>query len=360
MEAYCLQTRRALDLRSIFKVRSSTEETLSKVLVTSDILESENLKRLSKFAEVVESWKLDEDVIDDVLPTVDAAIIMSWPGFFTKENLARMPRLKLIQTILVGVNHVRFGDLPKRVMVCSNAGAYSVEVAEHAWALLLASAKKIVPQHIALREGTRSLKSFGGDEKDVKVLKGKTLGIIGLGNIGRAVASYGQDLRMKVVALNRSKRGLRGVKTYYGKGGLDHILRSSDAVILTVPLNRSTDRLIGARELALMKKDAVLVNIARGDLVDQDAIYAHLAANPSFRYATDVWWFKEGKETLETTRPLTSLLNFIGTPHSSGFVSVREGEPQRQATENAIRFLRGLTPRNVVDRSDYAANGNTV
>ncbi|HEV2138843.1 MAG TPA: 2-hydroxyacid dehydrogenase [Nitrososphaerales archaeon] len=333
---------------------------MSQVLVTSEVLGSENLKRLSKVAQVVESWKLDKEAIEDVLPKIDAAIIFSWPSFFTRENLAQMRRLRFIQTVLVGVNHVSFGDLPKDVMVCSNAGAYSVEVGEHAWALLMAAAKKMVSQHIAVRERNRTLKSFRGDEKDVKVLKGATLGVIGLGNIGSTVAKFGQAFGMKVIAFNRSRRKVRGVRAYYGKRGLDRVLKASDAVILAVPLNRSTDRLIGAMELDLMKKDAVIVNIARGDLVDQDSLYSHLVANPSFRYATDVWWFKEGEETLETVKPLTNLPNFIGTPHSSGFVSFMGGGPQRQATENTIRFLRGRTPKNVVDRSDYATRENTV
>ncbi len=329
---------------------------MRRVLVTSEILGRENLKRMSKFAEVVESWRLDEMAIQDVLPKIDAAIVLSWPRFFTSENLASMSRLKFIQTLMVGVNHVRFGDLPKNVMVCNNAGAFSLEVGEHAWGLLLAAAKKIVPQNAAVREGGRTLASFRGDEKDIKVLRGKTLGIVGFGGIGRAVAKYGQAFGMKVVAFNRSRKAAGSVRFCYGKSGLDEVLRSSDAVLLATPLTKSTNRLIGARELGLMKKDAVVVNIARGDLVDQDALYAHLTANPSFRYATDVWWFREGAETLETDEPLASLPNFIGTPHSSGPTGLAGGEPQRSATENTIRFLSGRAPRNVVDRADYVGN----
>ncbi|MDV3243605.1 MAG: 2-hydroxyacid dehydrogenase [Nitrososphaerales archaeon] len=329
---------------------------MRRVLVTSEILGQENLRRLSKFAEVVESWRLDERAIQDVLPTIDAAIVLSWPRFFTSENLARMRRLKFIQTLMVGVNHVRFADLPKNVMVCNNAGAFSLEVGEHAWGLLLAAAKKIVPQHTAVREGGRTLASFRGDEKDIKMLKGKTLGIVGFGGIGSAVARYGRAFGMKVVAFNRSRKAAGSVRFYYGKSGLDEVLRSSDAVLLATPLTKSTNHLIGARELGLMKKDAVVVNIARGDLVDQDALYSHLTANPSFRYATDVWWFREGAETLETDKPLASLPNFIGTPHSSGPTGLAGGEPQRRATENAIRFLSGRAPMNVVDRADYVGN----
>jgi phosphoglycerate dehydrogenase-like enzyme len=102
-----------------------------------------------------------------------------------------------------------------------------------------------------------------------------------------------------------------------------------------------------------MKKEAILVNIARGELVDEKAMYEHLVANPNFRYATDVWWYRESRESLKTDYPFLSLPNFIGTPHVSGPSGLATGRPVRLAVENAIRFLRGLKPRNIVNREDY-------
>ncbi len=327
---------------------------MRKVLVTSERVGQEDLGRLSKVADVVESWKLDERAILDVLPQIDAAIVLSWPSFLTRENLTGMKRLRFVQTVMVGVNHVPFRDLPERVVVCSNAGAFSLEVGEHAWGLLLAAAKKIVETHISVREGGRAIASFRGEEKDVTVLKGKTMGIAGFGGIGRAVTKYARACGMKVVAFNRSRREEPGVTFLYGRKGLERLLAVSDAVLISLPLTKSTDRLIGAKELSSMKRDAIVVNVARGDIVDQVALYEHLAANPSFRYATDVWWFKEGSETLETERPFARLPNFIGTPHVSGPAGLAGGGPQRVAVENMIRYLRGLKPKNVVDRSEYS------
>ena len=102
-----------------------------------------------------------------------------------------------------------------------------------------------------------------------------------------------------------------------------------------------------------MKKNALLVNIARGELVDQRALYSHLTANPDFRYATDAWWFKEGRETLETDFPFAALPNFIGTPHTSGPSEVRSGRPGRLATDNVLLYLRGRAPKHLVDRAEY-------
>jgi phosphoglycerate dehydrogenase-like enzyme len=325
-----------------------------KVLVNFGGINPESLHRLSKIAEVVESQKFDEATIVSLLPQIDAAVVLSWPSFLTRENLARMGRLGFIQTVMVGVNHVPFRDLPRRVVVCNNSGAYSTEVGEHAWGLLLSAAKKIVTTYASVKEGGKTIGSFAGEERSITVLEGKTMGVVGYGGIGRMVAKYARAFGMKVVAFNRSRRKDPGVTFLYGREGLEKVLATSDAVLISLPLTKSTDRLIGASELGLMKRDAILVNVARGDILDQVALYNHLVANPSFRYATDAWWFKEGKETLETEGPFTSLPNFVGTPHTSGPTGLARGEPQRIATENTIRYLRGLKPRNIVNRLDYS------
>ncbi|HYB45035.1 MAG TPA: 2-hydroxyacid dehydrogenase [Nitrososphaerales archaeon] len=327
------------------------------VLVATDRIAAEDLTRLSKFAEVVEAWRMNDAEILPSLPVVDAAIILGWPSFFTRENLSRMKKLRFIQTVSVGVNQVHFQDLPVRVTVCSNAGAYSTGVGEHAWGLLLAAAKRIPQADAAIRAGGATIEGFRAEAKDVMILRGKTMGIVAYGGIGRAVARFARVFGMDVVALTRRRGGDKGVRFYRGAKGLKTVLRLSDAVLISIPLTRLTEGLIGARELGLMKKDAVLVNVSRGDVVNQRALYEHLAANASFSYATDVWWYREGKETLETEFPFSKLSNFVGTPHISGPSTVASGEPQGAAVTNTVRYLRGLRPRNVVDASEYQRSG---
>jgi phosphoglycerate dehydrogenase-like enzyme len=328
---------------------------MRKVLVTTDRLGAENLERLSRYAEVLEGYKLDENEMQSVLPLVDAAVVLGWPNYFTRENLAKMSRLRFIQTLSVGVNQIRFHDLPARVMVSSNAGAYSTEVGEHAWGLLMVAAKKIAQTNAGIKKSGGTIESFRSEMKDTLVLKGRTMGILGYGGIGRAVARFALAFGMRVIALSRTRRAEKGVKVYYGRRGLDTILRLSDAVLISLPLTKSTEGMIGARELAMMKKGAVMVNVARGDIVDQRALYERMKANESFSYATDVWWYKDGKETLQTELPFAELPNFVGTPHTSGPAAVVGGEPQRAAVENAVRYLRGLGPKNIVDASEYRA-----
>jgi len=326
---------------------------MRRVLVTTDRLGAEEMARLSRYAEVVEGWKLAEGGIQRELPEVDAAIVLGWPSYFTRENLAKMGRLRFVQTMSVGVNQIRFQDLPPKVRVCSNAGAYSTAVGEHAWGLLLVAAKWIARTDAAIKREPGAFDQFRAGAKDTLVLKGGTMGIVGYGGIGRAVARFAAAFGMKVIAFSRGKRKERGVKLYRGRSGLELVLRLSDAVLISLPLTKLTEGLMGSKELGLMKKNAVLVNVARGDIVDQRALYEHLKANPSFRYATDVWWYEEGKETLATEFPITGLPNFVGTPHTSGPAGVGTGEPQKAAVLNTVRYLRGQRPKNVMDAAEY-------
>ena len=322
------------------------------LLITTDVVDKRSIQTLSKYARVFSSTGLDEASLIQLLPSIDILLVFFWPSFLTPENLSRMTKLRLIQSILAGVNHIPFAQLDKKVIVCSNAGAYSDEVAEYAWALLLSAAKRIVDFHNAVKTEQWPLRrTLGG--KEVTILEERTLGILGYGGIGSAVAQIGKGFRMKIYAFSRKMVREKGVRSFQGDKGLLTVLAESDAVIVSLPLTELTNKIIGADKLATMKKDAILVNIARGELVDETALFEHLKASPDFRYATDVWWYREGKESLKTTDPFFELPNFIGTPHVSGPSGLATGKPVRHAVENVTRFLRGLKPRNIVNPAEY-------
>ena len=320
---------------------------MRRVLVATDRLGRDNLARLARHAEVVEASKTDSAGIKSALPSVDAAVILGRPPYFTPENLAEMRKLRLVQSLTVGFNQVKFQDLPPRVRVCGNAGSFSVPVGEHAWGLILDAAKWITKTDSAIKSGGKSSDDFRGGMKDALVLKGGTMGILGYGGIGRTVGRYASAFGMKVLAYGRGKMLLRG------RSGLERVLKESDVVLVSLPLTRLTEGLIGRRELRLMKKNAVLANVARGDIVDQKALFEHLNAEKSFRYATDVWWYRDGKESLASELRIETLDNFIGTPHTSGPAGVATGDPQKAAVDNVIRWLLGREPKNVVDRDEY-------
>lgn len=323
------------------------------LLITTDVVGEKSLRTLSKYSKVYKLADLTEGQIEEILPSIDCLLVFSWPKQLTSERLQRMTSLRFIQSILAGVNHIPFANLSMNVIVTSNAGAYSDEVAEYAWALLLSAAKRLVELDVSLREQRWTLRRTLDEGSEITVLREKILGVLGFGGIGSVVGRIARGFGMQVYAFSRKKFVAKEVKFFTGTSGLSILLKKSDAVVLALPLTNQTARIISSERLSEMKNDAILVNIARGELVDEKAMYEHLVANPNFRYATDVWWYRESRESLKTDFPFLSLPNFIGTPHVSGPSGLATGRPVQLAVENTIRFLRGLRPRNIVDPEEY-------
>ena len=323
------------------------------VLVCTDVVDDKSIRALSKYSKVYKLADFTEDRLNEVLPSIDCLLVFSWPSQLTSQRLQEMTSLRFIQSILAGVNHIPFASLNKSVIVSSNAGAYSDEVAEYAWALLLSAAKRIVELHVSLREQKWTLKRTLDEGSEITVLRKKILGILGFGGIGTVVGRIAKGFGVQIYAYSRKKSAAKGVKFFTGPSGLSELLKKSDGVVLALPLTSQTARIMNAERLSEMKKDGILVNVARGELVDEKAMYEHLVANPNFRYATDVWWYRENRESLKTDYPFLSLPNFIGTPHVSGPSGLATGRPIQLAVENTIRFLKGLRPRNIVDPEEY-------
>lgn len=327
------------------------------LFVATDLVNDNNVRELSRHATVYKLADYPDGKLADLLPVVDCLLVFSWPPALTKENLQSMTRLRFIQSILAGVNHVPFADLNKSVTVSSNSGAYSDEVAEYAWALLLSAAKRIVDMHDSIKREKWTLRRTVDTGRDITILNGKTLGILGFGGIASSLVRMAAGWGLRIYAYARTTKRVKGVRFFYGENGLSELLTGSDAVVLALPLNNQTTHIISEKALGLMKPGAIMVNIARGELVDEKAMYEHLAANPNFRYATDVWWYREGRESLKTDYPFFSLPNFVGTPHLSGPSGLATGKPVKLAVKNTIRFLKGLKPRNIADPSEYVAQG---
>ncbi|HUI86039.1 MAG TPA: 2-hydroxyacid dehydrogenase [Nitrososphaerales archaeon] len=316
--------------------------------------EANALPALEGLAEVHLLESLSPEQLESLAPSVDCLLVAGlWPERLGRDALSRLNRLRFIQLRLAGANHVPVKLIPEGVVICSNAGGFSQGVAEYAWGLLLAAAKRVVVFDANLKAGKFSREFRARVGAEVLLLKGKTLGVIGYGGIGRSVASIGRAFGMEVNAFSRHPEADAGAVIFQGREGLLHVLRTSDAVVLSIPLTNKTAGLIGASELGVMRPGAILVNVAREEIVDEPALYTHLKTNPGFTYATDVWRLVDGAESFSSSVPLLSLDNFVGTPHVSGPSESPTGEPMRLAVENLLRYLRGETPKNVVDRSEY-------
>jgi phosphoglycerate dehydrogenase-like enzyme len=183
-------------------------------------------------------------------------------------------------------------------------------------------------------------------------LAGKTLGILGYGRIGQALARRARAFDMEVCAIRRdvARSQADGLALLGGLEALDDVLRRADYLAVTLSLNEQTRGLLSERQFALMKPTAVLINVARADIVDEDALYRALADRRIAAAALDVWYrYPTGPEpTLPARRPFHELPNVLMTPHVSGWT---EGMLQARAAliaENIERTARGEPPLNLI------------
>ena len=285
----------------------------------------------------------------DAWATADVIVSMGFPREFPPDFREKARRVRMIQSLVAGVDHLPFERFPPTAIVCGNAGAYNVSVAEHAMALLLAAAKDVPRRTDEIRRGMFDQGVMN------KGLAGSTVVILGIGGIGAEIATRCKAFDMRVVGISRS-RVSRGLADEVGTlDDLPRYLPQADVVVLALPLTRNTEGLVDRRFLVQMKDDAILVNIARGKLVGEDDLFDHLKAHPKFRAALDTWWtYPDSKEGRPFHRPFQDLPNLVMTPHVAASVPGQRAHAMEAALENVVRFLRGEKPRNVIDPSEYA------
>ena len=262
-------------------------------------------------------------------------------------------RLKLLQKTGAGVDDLPFDALGDVVWVANTSGSNPVPLAEGAVALVLALAKRVVQRN---REFQR-----GRDPTRGVLLKGKKAGILGMGSIGYEVAKRLKAFEMDILGLVRHpERGVEGdleLEFLGGPGDLDHLLRESDFLVVTVPLTPETRGILGEREFRLMKPTAYVVNVARAAIIQDGPLYRALAEGRLAGAALDVWWQPhfwdplwnvEGRDA--SKYPLWELPNVICTPHNIGFVDVSSDAGVKVMVENVNRIREGRPPVNQVDK----------
>jgi len=187
----------------------------------------------------------------------------------------------------------------------------------------------------------------------ISVLTGKTIGIIGMGSVGRRICEVANAFRMKVVAITKSGKTNCECDFIGGPEDIDRVLGQSDVVVLSLPLTKATRGMMDLRRLDLLRKSCIFVNMGRAELVKRDDLIKFLERNPRFRVATDVWW--NAPENFPKDAVLTKYANFFGTPYVAGGLGNPEvmQEMLRGAALNVVRFLTGENPRNIIDRSEY-------
>ncbi len=254
---------------------------------------------------------------------------------------------RLLQFVTAGIDYIPLAQFPAQLPIAANGGAYSEPMAEHAAALAFAAAKRIIVEHGKLTRG--EFDQF----RQNRMLAGSTCGILGFGGIGVATARLMRGLGLKVHAINRRGNTNEPVDWIGTEVQLDDLLRASDVLVLSLPLTPKSKGVIGARELALMKRDAILINLARGEIVNEAALYTHLKATPAFTACIDAWWIEPVRHGhFRMDHPFLELANVIGSPHNSASVKGWRFTAIRRATANARRALVGESPLHLVPAED--------
>jgi phosphoglycerate dehydrogenase-like enzyme len=250
---------------------------------------------------------------------------------------------RLIQFLTAGIDFVPLAALPSGVPVASNGGAYAEQMAEHGLAMVLAAAKRLLIEHDALIRG-----EFNQHTRN-RTLSGKVCGILGFGGIGIATARLMRAMGMRIHAINRRGHSDEQTDWIGSVSELDALLAEADVLIVSTPLTAATRDLIGARELRLMKPDAILVNLARGEVIQEAPLFAHLQTHPDFFACIDAWWIEPIRHgAFRMDHPFLSLPNVIGSPHNSASVPGMTEIALRRALANIRRALAGEAPLYVV------------
>jgi glyoxylate reductase len=259
--------------------------------------------------------------------------------------MATAPRLRIVSNMAVGYDNIDVGEATRRGILVSNTpGILTKTTADFAFALLLAAARRLVEADRYTRHGR--WKTWGPQILLGQDVHDATLGVVGLGRVGLEMAKRGRGFGMRVLYCDSSRKPKEQRRYGLVYVELEQLLAESDFVSLHVPLSSETHHLVGEAELSLMKPTAVLINTARGPIVDQRALWRFLAERRIAAAAIDV----SEQEPIAPDDPLLELDNIIITPHiASASVATRLGMA-KMAVDNLLAALRGQVPPQCVNR----------
>jgi phosphoglycerate dehydrogenase-like enzyme len=299
-----------------------------------------NLMDVSKLVQAEKKGDLaSKPQLDNILKQAEIVY-----GFWFPNNLLdRVPGVRWIQAMSAGVD--KFLDnrmLRSPVILTSAVGIHSTAISEFVLGIMLMMVKQSIPSADMKRE--KVWKQFEPD-----VLNSKTVGIVGLGHIGREIARLAQAFHMKVIATRRSVRQAnraRYVDILLPQERMSELLAESDFVVVCLPLTGETRKLIGEKELKTMKKTAYFINIARGEIVDETALIQALEDHWIQGAGLDVF----AREPLPKDNSLWKMPNAIFSPHIAGRMQDYDMRATRLFCENLNRYLNGKSLKNLVNK----------
>ena len=277
---------------------------------------------------------LEVDYRDDITPEELMTVLQAYEGMVVRSRtkvrqplIDNCPNLKVIVRGGVGLDTIDADYArSKGIMVMNTPLANSASVAELAIGFMFALARSLYQTTASIKAEKWEKKRFEGDE-----IGGKTLGLIGVGNIGREVARRASALGMTVLSYDPYVKSLEGVKLV----GLNEILTQSDYISLHLPKNSETEKMISTDQFAMMKDGVRIVNCARGGIIDEDALYSALTSGKVAGAALDVF-----AEEPPTDWKLLTLENVIGSPHIGAATKEAQGRVGAEVAQKLIEFAR--------------------
>ncbi len=310
-------------------------------------------------ADVIKASGLDVELVriqatkpDELFPAVANAdaLIVQWVKI-TSQVMDQMTRCRVISRYGIGVDMVDLEAATAHGIVVCNVPDFCIEeVSTHTIAFMLSLNRHLMLHHAHVKSGKWGGPSGGAPTR----LSCQILGIVALGNIGREVAHKAGAMGVKVLGCDPYVKPEVAQALGIELVGLEELLRRSDYVSLNCPLTAETRHLIGAAQLALMKPTAYLINMARGPVVDQAALYQALVAGTIKGAALDVL----EQEPPAPDDPLLKLDNVIFTPHTASWTAEAGEQLRRDATRNVAIFLQGQPPRFVVNPAVLKKNSS--
>ena len=298
---------------------------------------------------------LETSILDDERDAEHLAPLLAQAevvvGHIWRAGFPPAPRLRLLQSVAAGLDLITTEAVPRGVTIC-NVFGHEPAIAEYVIMTLLVLTHRLFEAVTAFRAGSWvASPQFGGGSPHGEVL-GRTIGIIGYGRIGREVAQRAEGLKCRVLAANRSPVAHPApAETVFPLAELDAMLPLCDTVLISCGLAPETKGLIDARRLALMKPGALLINVARAAIVDEDALYVSLKDGHLGGAALDVWWqypTQAEPDRRPSRRSFWELPNVLITPHSSSSTETTADRRWSAVAANLDRFARGEKLENIV------------
>lgn len=325
---------------------STSVNTLKKNVVLYKELSAPLMQRLEDQVNVTLIKRLDAQGLEQLRAALPQAQGLLGASLRLDAQLLDLaPALEAVASVSVGVDNYDIDYLTERKVLLTNTPDVLTETtADTGFALILASARRVVELANLVRNGQWQ-KNVGPDQFGTDV-HGKTLGIIGMGRIGEALAQRGHfGFGMPVIYHSNSPKPAVEARFNAQYRSLDELLQQADFICLTLPLTAQTEGLIGAEQFALMRPESIFINISRGKVVDEAALIQALQEGQIRAAGLDVF----EREPLELTSPLRQLDNVVATPHIGSATHETREAMARCAVDNLLAALAGERPANLVN-----------